>query len=128
MVHYNVVHAAHLIVSRTSVYLQAVSNSLWAYAKLGYNPGSRLLDVTAHRAIGMLHQYTSQEIANTLWAMATLEHHPSAMLLDAAAVQIARRVEQFSPQVGYVGQPEVRAQQGLSGLLQLGKCPGALFH
>lgn len=78
---------------------QAVSNSLWAYAKLGYNPGSRLLDVTAQRATGMLHQYTSQEIANTLWALSVLEHHPGSMLLDAAAVQIVRRVEEFSPQV-----------------------------
>jgi len=39
---------------------QAVSNSLWAYAKLGYNPGRELLDCTARRAGGMLHQYTSQ--------------------------------------------------------------------
>lgn len=79
--------------------MQAVSNSLWAYARLSYNPGSRLLDVTAHRAAGMLHQYTSQEISNTLWALSMLEHHPGTVLLDAAAVQIARRVEQFSPQV-----------------------------
>ena len=39
---------------------QAVSNSLWAYAKLGYNPGRELLDCTARRAGSMLHQYTSQ--------------------------------------------------------------------
>ena len=77
---------------------QAVSNSQWAYAKLGYNPGRELLDCTARRAGGMLHQYTSQEIANSLWAFATLEHHTGAQLLDAAAVQIARRIEQFSPQ------------------------------
>lgn len=47
----------------------------------------------------MLHQYTSQEVANTLWALATLEHHPGTAFLDAAAVQIARRMEQFTPQV-----------------------------
>ena len=41
-------------------FLQAVSNSLWAYAKLGYNPGRELLDCTARRAGSMLHQYTSQ--------------------------------------------------------------------
>ncbi len=40
----------------------------------------------------------AQEIANSLWAFATLEHHTGAQLLDAAAVQIARRIEQFSPQ------------------------------
>ena len=40
--------------------VQAVSNSLWAYAKLGYNPGRELLDCTARRAGSMLHQYTSQ--------------------------------------------------------------------
>lgn len=76
-----------------------MSNALWAYGRLQYNPGSRLLDVTAHRAATMLHQYTSQEIAHTLQALSSLEHHPGVMLLDAAAVQIARRVDQFSPQV-----------------------------
>ena len=40
----------------------------------------------------------AQEIANSLWAFATLEHHTGAQLLDASAVQIARRIEQFSPQ------------------------------
>ncbi len=45
---------------------QAVSNSLWSYAKLGYNPGILLLDVAAQKAAGMLHQYTSQELANTV--------------------------------------------------------------
>ena len=81
---------------------QAISNSLWSYSKLAYNPGQRLLDTAARRAAGMLHQYTSQEIANTLWAFATLEHNPSSAMLDAAALQIARRIEQFSPQVGLV--------------------------
>ena len=76
-----------------------MSNSLWAFAELGHSPGSRLLDVTAHRASGMLHQYAPQEVANMLWALARLQHHPGDLLLDAAAVQMARRVEQFSPQV-----------------------------
>lgn len=79
--------------------LQAVSNSLWAYAKLGYNPGILLLDVASQKAAGMLHQYTSQELANTVWAIAVLEHYPGANLLNSAAMQIARRIEQFSPQV-----------------------------
>lgn len=79
--------------------LQAISNSLWSYSKLAYNPGQRVLDTAARRAAGMLHQYTSQEIANSLWAFATLEHNPGAAMLDAAAAQIARRIEQFSPQV-----------------------------
>ena len=143
-------------------HLQAISNSLWSYSKLAYNPGQRVLDTAARRAAGMLHQYTSQEIANSLWgahalfatceplhlhecrlllqgspwllfasgvaslggrmrhtrsgtlsatvrsshgdehilaAFATLEHNPGAAMLDAAAAQIARRIEQFSPQV-----------------------------
>ena len=84
----------------STAHLQAVSNSLWAYAKLSYNPGKLLMEVAAQKAAGMLHQYASQEVANTLWALATLEHHPGSPMLDAAAVQIARRIEQFSPQVG----------------------------
>lgn len=79
--------------------MQAVSNTLWAYAKLSYNPGKLLMEVAAQKAMGMLHQYTSQELANTLWALATLEHYPGGAMLDAAAIQIARRIEQFSPQV-----------------------------
>ncbi len=42
------------------VWVQAISNSLWSYSKLAYNPGHRVLDVAARRAAGMLHQYTSQ--------------------------------------------------------------------
>jgi hypothetical protein len=81
--------------------MQAISNSLWSYSKLGYNPGHRVLDIAARRAAAMLHQYTSQEIANTLWAFATLEQSPGAGMLDAAALQISRRIEQFSPQARY---------------------------
>ncbi len=54
-----------------------------------------------------------QEIANTLWAFATLEHNPGSGMLDAAAAQIARRIEQFSPQVpfpppGLLHTPDIR--------------------
>ena len=79
--------------------LQAVSNSLWAYAKLGFNPGVQVLDVAAHRVMLSLHQYNSQELANMLFSFATLEHHPGVQLLETAALQIATRLDQFSPQV-----------------------------
>lgn len=46
--------------------MQAISNSLWSYSKLAYNPGHRVLDVAARRAAGMLHQYTSQVRAPAL--------------------------------------------------------------
>ncbi len=82
-----------------ALHVQAISNSLWSYSKLGYNPGHRVLDIAARRAAVMLHQYTSQEIANTLWAFATLEQNPGSGMLDAAAMQMSRRIEQFSPQV-----------------------------
>lgn len=87
--------------------MQAISNSLWSYSKLGYNPGHRVLDIAARRAAVMLHQYTSQEIANTLWAFATLEQNPGSGMLDAAAMQMSRRIEQFSPQVRRPAAPAV---------------------
>ena len=91
---------AHLINNNSvCLHMQAISNSLWSYSKLGYNPGHRVLDIAARRAAVMLHQYTSQEIANTLWAFATLEQNPGSGMLDAAALQMSRRIEQFSPQV-----------------------------
>ena len=85
--------------SAGGILLQAVSNSLWAYAKLSYNPGILMLDVASQKAAGMLHQYTSQELANTVWALGALEHYPGSSMLSSAATQIARRMEQFTPQV-----------------------------
>lgn len=82
--------------------LQAVSNSLWAYAKIGYKPGVMLLDVTALKAATMFHQYTSQEVANTLWALAALDHYPGSEMLSAAAIQLAKRLEHFTPQVNLI--------------------------
>lgn len=76
-----------------------MSNSLWAYAKLGFNPGVQVLDVAARRVMHSLHQYNSQELANMLFSFATLEHHPGVQLLEMAALQIATRLDQFSPQV-----------------------------
>jgi hypothetical protein len=70
--------------------VQAVSNSLWAYAKLSFNPGHEVLDIAGRRALQSLHQYSSQEISNCLWAFATLEHHPGVQLLDAAAIQVGQ--------------------------------------
>ena len=72
------VRAVFLRLMLCLVMLQAISNSLWSYSKLGYNPGHRVLDIAARRAAVMLHQYTSQEIANTLWAFATLEQNPGS--------------------------------------------------
>ena len=63
-----------------------MSNSLWAYAKLGFNPGVQVLDVAARRVMLSLHQYNSQELANMLFSFATLEHHPGVQLLETAAV------------------------------------------
>lgn len=87
--------------------MQAVSNSLWAYAKLEYNPGKLLVDVASRKAAGMMHQYTSQELANMLWAIATLQHHPGAAVLDAAGIQIVRRMEHFTAQVCVEHRPRV---------------------
>ena len=86
-----------------------MSNSLWAYAKLGFNPGVQVLDVAARRVMLSLHQYNSQELANMLFSFATLEHHPGLQLLETAALQIATRLDQFSPQVAVACCPPLLA-------------------
>lgn len=94
-------HGCILVLSPVYLHLQAVSNTLWAYAKMGKNPGLILLDMAAMKALSMCHQYTIKEIANTLWAFAELSHCPPEEALNALAVQFAKRmgVEHPLPEV-----------------------------
>ena len=51
---------------------QAVSNTLWAFATLGYFPADDLLDRIARHAAATMSTFRPQATSNTLWAMAKL--------------------------------------------------------
>ena len=51
---------------------QEVANTLWAYAKLGREPGARLMWGLECRAEAVVDKFNAQGMANTLWAYATM--------------------------------------------------------
>ena len=66
---------------------QHIAVSLWAIAKLAYNPGREFLEIAANRCCSLVGEYNPQNIANTLWAFATLGESPGQKLLDVMAAR-----------------------------------------
>ncbi|GIL79195.1 hypothetical protein Vretifemale_8556 [Volvox reticuliferus] len=72
---------------------QSVSNSTWAFATLGAQPGGEYLEqVCRHLARrSLLSRFSWQHIANTVWALATLQHH-DAEAMEAVEQEVAARL------------------------------------
>ena len=49
-----------------------LANTLWALAKMGHNPGDRLLGLLQAETLKKVAGFNPQNIANTLWAFANL--------------------------------------------------------
>ena len=49
-----------------------LANTLWAFARLGHNPGVPLLQALAEESVKKLAGFNAQNLANTLWAFANL--------------------------------------------------------
>jgi hypothetical protein len=64
---------------------QHIAVTLWAVAKLDFNPGKDILEVISRRVLTLVHDYNPQNIANTLWSFATLGEYPNPELLDLCA-------------------------------------------
>ena len=62
---------------------QAVANTLWAYAKMGREPGSGLMRELEGRAEAVAGTFNAQDDANTLWAYATMGRKPGAGMMRA---------------------------------------------
>ena len=54
---------------RSTLCAQGVTNTLWAYAKMGRAPGSGLMRELEGRAEAVAGTFNAQEVANTLWAV-----------------------------------------------------------
>ena len=56
-----------------------LANTLWALAKMGHNPGGRLLSLLEAETLKKVGGFNPQNIANTLWAFANLGAFPHAL-------------------------------------------------
>lgn len=63
---------------------QHIAVTMWAIAKLDYQPKRDVLMITVRRARELMHEYNPQNIANTLWSYATMGEYPGTDLMDAA--------------------------------------------
>ncbi len=78
---------------------QAVSNTLWAFATLGYYPDGDTLDNIGEHAVTIMSTFRPQATSNTLWAYAKLGYPPPESLLAAAAHQMVIDFPKSVPQV-----------------------------
>jgi hypothetical protein len=78
---------------------QAVSNTLWAFATLGYQPEGDLLERIANHATAIIGTFKPQATSNTLWAFAKFGTPPPDTLLVAAAAQMVQDLPKSVPQV-----------------------------
>lgn len=79
---------------------QAVSNTMWAFATLGYYPDGETLDAIGEHAVTIISTFRPQATSNTLWAYAKLGYPPPQSLLAAAAHQMVIDFPKSVPQVG----------------------------
>lgn len=78
---------------------QAVSNTLWAFATLGYYPDGDTLDQIGEHAVSIISTFRPQATSNTLWAYAKLGYQPPQSLLAVAAHQMVIDLPKSVPQV-----------------------------
>ena len=60
--------------------MQEFVNTLWAYARMGLEPGSGLMVVLEGRSKAVAGTFKEQELANTLWVYARIGREPGALL------------------------------------------------
>ncbi|BDA46187.1 probable RAP domain-containing protein, chloroplastic [Coccomyxa sp. Obi] len=94
-----VLRLMHVIGTRLSEFTaRNLSNSLWALAKMGHNPGEAMLNAMAAEVAKKFGGCNAQNLANIAWSYATLSHNPGEELLEAIAVQAEKKLAEFSPQ------------------------------
>ena len=61
---------------------QEVANTLWAYARMGREPGAGAMRELEGRAEALAGTFIAKNVANTLWAYATMGQEPGAGLMS----------------------------------------------
>jgi len=73
---------------------QAISNTMWAYAKFSVRPSTELLGRVERRAVASMDGFNPQDLANMIWTYATLGVLPSTDLLASMASQTLVHLDQ----------------------------------
>lgn len=81
----------------TTFKAQALSNTLWSFAKVDYDPGEKFVKEFLQASRRQIPWATPQDLVNSLWACAKLNHHPGDEYLQAAVDKSARMLSQFAP-------------------------------
>ena len=90
---------------------QAVANTLWAYARMGQEPGADLRRRLEERILQLVEDFTSQDIADTRWAYEQLGMALPAEVatgLEARHSAIAASLSAFVAAEPGRGVPEAR--------------------
>jgi len=80
---------------------RGVSMLLWGLARLGVDPGPRLMALLADEVDHSLHEFSPQNLSNTLWALERLGYPPSPALLQSVEEmegEVAGWIERDLPQ------------------------------
>lgn len=80
---------------------RGISILLWGFARLGVDPGARLIALFADEVDASLHAFSPQNLSNTLWALERLGYPPSPALLqsvDTMEGEVAGWIERDQPQ------------------------------
>ena len=76
---------------------QGVANLMWAFAKLGMDPGE-VVGAMSRRAVAIAGQFNAQNVANLMWAYAALGVAPGEDVVPAMSRRAVAIAGQFNPQ------------------------------
>ena len=71
---------------------QAIKDTLWAFATLGFTPNNNFLQGSVDQCLVLIAQFNPQNIANAIWAFAKFGYHPGRSVLLQSPVFMARYV------------------------------------
>jgi hypothetical protein len=75
-----------------------VANTLWAYAKMGREPGERVMMLLEGRVGEVVREYNAQDVANTLWAYATMGREPGERVMGMLEGRVGEVVREYNAQ------------------------------
>lgn len=78
--------------------IQAISSTLWAFAKLAHRPSPRELAVVLNMVRTKAHLFNGQAVSNTLWALAALCVLPGRDCIDSLLSAVERNLPTMTPQ------------------------------
>jgi len=77
---------------------QHVSNTLWAWATIGFEPDQEVMAELETTAQLTAQQFKTNEISNTIWAWSTLRYYPSEATVKSCLQALVGQIDYIKPQ------------------------------